>query len=99
MPVIIYNFINSVGLLSDAMNSFTDRALSGLEVNKKKMRSNLENSLMLVTALNQVIGYEKSAEIAKKAYAEGTSLKEAALSLQYLDEESFDRAVDPEKML
>ena len=99
MPVIIYNFINSVGLLSDAMNSFTDRALSGLEVNKKKMRSNVENSLILVTALNQVIGYEKSAEIAKKAYAEGTSLKEAALSLQYLDEESFDRAVDLEKML
>lgn len=99
MPVIIYNFLNSVRLLSDAMESFTDKLLKGLVVNKAKMQENIENSLMLVTALNPIIGYENSAKIAKKAYNDNTTLKEACLALGLLDEARFDLALDPSKMI
>lgn len=99
MPVIIYNFLNSVNLLSDAMESFTDKLLRGLVVNEAKMKDNLEKSLMLVTALNPIIGYENAAKIAKKAYNGNKTLKEACLDLGLLDEEAFDRVVDPSKMI
>ncbi len=99
MPVIIYNFLQSVRLLSDAMNSFNKNCVVGIRANYEKMKENLDRSLMLVTALNPHIGYEKAAEVAKKAHKEGITLKEASLSLGYLDAESFDRIVDPEKMV
>lgn len=99
MPVIIYNFLNSVRLISDAMESFTDKLLKGLRVNEAQMKENLEKSLMLVTALNPIIGYENAAKIAKKAYSENTTLKEACLSLGLLDEASFAKAIDPSKMI
>ncbi len=99
MPVIIYNFSQSVRLLSDAINSFNKNCVVGIRANYEKMKENLDRSLMLVTALNPHIGYEKAAEIAKKAHKEGITLKEASLSLGYLDAESFDRIVDPEKMV
>src|SRR5690606_31164245 len=98
-PVIIYNFLQSVRLLSDGMNSFNDKCLVGLEANEETIDNHLKNSLMLVTALNPHIGYEKAAEIAKKAYAENSTLKEAALALGYLTEEQFDEIVVPEKMV
>lgn len=98
-PVIIYNFLQSVRLLSDGMNSFNEKSLMGLEANKEVIDSHVKNSLMLVTALNPHIGYEKSAEIAKKAFADNSTLKEAALALGYLTEEQFDEIVAPEKMV
>jgi len=97
-PVIIYNFLQSIRLLSDVMNSFNEHCASGLEANLEVIKSHLNNSLMLVTALNPHIGYEKAASIAKLAYKEGTTLKEAALKTGYLTEEDFDRIVRPENM-
>ncbi|MEH6938712.1 class II fumarate hydratase [Bacillus sp. JJ664] len=97
-PVIIYNFLQSIRLLSDVMNSFNEHCASGLEANLEVIKSHLNNSLMLVTALNPHIGYEKAASIAKLAYKEGTTLKEAALKTGYLTEEDFDRIVKPENM-
>ncbi len=99
MPVLIYNVLQSVRLLSDAMESFHDHCASGIVPNEERIRSNLESSLMLVTALNPHIGYEKAAEIAKTAYRDGLTLKEAAVSLGILTEEEFDRFVDPAKMV
>ena len=99
MPVISYNCLQSVELLSDSIESFTEKLLAGLKINREKMKAHLENSLMLVTALNQVIGYEKAAEIAKKAYKEGLTLKEACLSLGYLDEKTLNDVLNPEKMI
>ncbi len=99
MPVIIYNFIESVKLLAEAMESFTKNALAGLKVNHGQMQENLEKSLMLVTALNAVIGYENSAKIAKLAYQKGITLKEACLELGLLDEQTFDEVVNPLKMI
>ncbi|CAM3466553.1 class II fumarate hydratase [Hydrogenibacillus schlegelii] len=98
-PVIIYNFLQSVHLLADAMQSFNDRTALGIEPNRETIARNVERSLMLVTALTPHIGYDKAAEIAKKAYAEGTTLKEAALALGYVTEEEFDRWVRPERMI
>ncbi|SDS63359.1 fumarase, class II [Halopseudomonas xinjiangensis] len=98
-PVIIHNFLQSVRLLADGCNSFREHCVEGLEPDARRMREHLDNSLMLVTALNPVIGYDKAADIAKKAYQEGTTLKQAALELGYLDEKGFDEAVKPEKML
>ncbi|PEK99096.1 class II fumarate hydratase [Bacillus sp. AFS017336] len=98
-PVIIYNFLQSVRLLSDAMNSFNDHCAKGIEANIEVIEQNLNRSLMLVTALNPHIGYEKAASIAKLAYKEGTTLKEAALKTGYLSEEEFDRIVRPENMI
>jgi fumarate hydratase class II len=99
LPVTIYNFLQSVRLLSDVMISFTEKCLKGLTVNKEKIDYFLKNSLMLVTALNPIIGYDNAAKIAMKAHQEGISLKEAALKLKLLTEEEFDRIVDPAKMV
>lgn len=98
-PVIIYNVLQSIRLLSDSCNSFTDRCVSGLEANLDRIRSLMENSLMLVTALNPHIGYDNAAKIAKKAHADGTSLKEAGTTLGLLTAEQFDQWVRPEDMI
>jgi len=99
LPVTIYNFLQSVRLLSDVIISFTEKCLKGLTVNKEKIDYFLKNSLMLVTALNPIIGYDNAAKIAMKAHQEGITLKEAALKLKLLTEEEFDRIVDPAKMV
>jgi fumarate hydratase class II len=97
-PVIIHNVLHSVGLLSDACRTFRQFAVEGLEPDRTQIERHLENSLMLVTALNPLIGYDKAAEVAKKAHAGGTTLRQAAVSLGYLSGEEFDRAVRPEEM-
>lgn len=98
-PVMIYNLIQSIYLLSDTCRSFTEHCAVGIEANKPKIDYYLQNSLMLVTALNPVIGYDKAAKIAKTAYHDNSSLKEACLALGYLSAEEFDKAVDPKKMI
>lgn len=98
-PVIIYNFLQSVTLLSDAMISFNDKCAVGIEPNREEIDRKVQNSLMLVTALNPYIGYENAAKIAKTAHAEGTTLKEAALKSGLLTEEQFDEYVVPSKMI
>ena len=97
-PVIIFNFCNSVDLVSDACARFTEFCVAGLEVDVARTRELLERSLMLVTALNPVIGYDKAALVAKKAYAEGITLREAVVALGFLTGEQFDDAVDPDEM-
>ena len=97
-PVMIHNFLNSVRLLSDACRSFTDHCIVGMEVNQDRIRENVANSLMLVTALTPKIGYDKAAEIAHKAHHDHSSLRAAALKLGYLTEKEFDELVRPEKM-
>ena len=97
-PVIVFNFLNSVRLLADGINSFDEHCAVGIEADEEKISEYVKNSLMLVTALNPHIGYDKSAQIAKKAHKEGTSLKEAALALGHLTEEDFDRWVRAEEM-
>ncbi len=99
MPVIIYNFLQSAALLADAADSFNKNCAVGIEPVREKIDYNLRNSLMLVTALNRHIGYDNAAKIAKKAHAEGTTLKEAAVTLGLLTEEQFDEYVDPSKMV
>lgn len=99
MPVCIYNFLQSVRLLSDAMLSFNQNCVVGIKVNKEKMQENLHRSLMLVTCLNPYIGYENAAKTAKKAFQENISLKEACLQLGFLTEEKFDEVFQPEKMI
>lgn len=98
-PVIIHALLQSVRLLTDGCDSFREHCVEGMQPDTERMREHLDNSLMLVTALNPVIGYDKAAEIAKKAYAEGTSLRHAALALGYLNEQAFDQAVQPQAML
>jgi len=98
-PVMIYNLLQSAKLIGDACVSFTKNAVIGIEANTKAVQQNLENSLMLVTALNTHIGYEKAAEIAKKAHKEGSTLRQAALALGYLTDEEFTEWVDPKKMI
>lgn len=98
MPVIIYNFLQSVRLLSDGITSFNDNCAVGIKANKEKMSYNLHNSLMLVTALNPYIGYENSAKTAKKAHKENISLKEACVQLGFLTAEKFDEVFHPEEM-
>ena len=97
-PVMAANFIQSAQLIGDACSSFTENCVNGIEPNLKRIDELVQNSLMLVTALNTKIGYYKSAEIANKAHEEGTTLKEASLALGYLTEEEFDAWVRPEKM-
>ena len=92
-PVIIHNFLHSVRLLSDACHSFTEHCIVGIEVNRETIAGYVENSLMLVTALNPHIGYDKAAQIAKKAHKEKSSLKDAAVTLGYLTPEQFDQWV------
>ena len=99
MPVIAYNFLQSVSLLSEAIESFRINCAEGIRPNREKMEENLSRSLMLVTALNPVIGYENAAKVAKKAFAENISLREAALALGLLTAEQFDAAVRPENMV
>ncbi len=98
-PVIINSFLQSANLLADACKSFKDNCAVGIEPNHSRIKDHLNHSLMLVTALNTHIGYDKAAKIAKKAHAENTTLKEAALSLGFLTEEQFDLWVDPSKMI
>jgi fumarate hydratase class II len=98
-PVIIYNFLQSLQLLSDGIKSFHDHCAVGIEPNTKTIKENLSGSLMLVTALNPYIGYEKAAKIAKFAHKEGLTLKEAAVQLELLTEEQFDEMVKPEDMV
>ena len=99
MPVCIYNFIQSARLLSEAIFSFNDRCAAGIRANREKMKHNLYNSLMLVTALNPYIGYENAAKVAKKAYRDGISLKEACVQLGFLTAEAFDDVFHPEQMI
>ena len=99
MPVLIYNFLQSARLLADAMLSFHDHCVRGIRANREKMRGNLHNSLMLVTALNPYIGYENAAKTAKKAYSENISLKEACVALGFLTAEQFDQVFHPEEMI
>lgn len=98
-PVIIHNLLQSIQLLADGMNSFHDNCLIGIEVNEEVIASLVDRSLMLVTALNPYIGYEKAAEIAKLAYKENTTLKEAALKTGYVTSEQYDEWVDVKKMV
>lgn len=98
-PVIIYNFLQSVRLLADSMISFDENCIVGLEPNLDAIEENVNRSLMLVTALNPHIGYEKAAEIAKLAFKEGTTLKEAAIKTGYLTAEQYDEWIDPKKMV
>ena len=99
MPVMIYDFLESVNLLADACDSFRRNCAEGIRPNREKIDENLRKSLMLVTALNPHIGYENAAKIAKLAHKEGTTLKEAALKLGLVSEEDFDAWVDPSKMV
>lgn len=99
MPVCIYNFLQSVRLLTDAMRSFNTHCASGIVADRTKMRQNLHDSLMLVTALNPYIGYENAAKTAKKAHSEGISLREAAVGLGYLTAEKFNAVFHPEEMV
>ncbi len=99
MPVCIYNFLQSVRLLSDVIISFNNNCVSGIKANKKKMDENLHRSLMLVTCLNPYIGYENAAKTSQKAFRENISLKEACVSLGYLSSERFDEIFKPEKMV
>lgn len=98
-PVIIYNILQSIQLLADGTKSFTDHCLKGLEIDKEKITLYVNRSLMLVTALNRKIGYDKAAHVAKKAYKENLSLKEAAVDLQYLTAEEFDEWVRVDQMI
>jgi fumarate hydratase class II len=98
-PVIIHNFLQSARLLSDAAHSFADNCVQGIQPNREQIANHLKNSLMLVTALNPHIGYDKAAEVAKKAHAEGLTLKQAAEKLAYVDSANFDRWVRPEAMI
>lgn len=97
-PVIIFNVLNSIRLISDACESFTNNCVVGIEANTANIKKHLDDSLMLVTALNPHIGYDNAAKVAKKAHAEGTTLKEAAIALGLLTGEKFDEVVKPEKM-
>ncbi|MDR3257850.1 MAG: class II fumarate hydratase [Mycoplasmataceae bacterium] len=99
MPVMAFDALWSIRLLSDAMDSFTKKCIVGIEVNHEKIKYNLDNSLMLVTALAPKIGYAKSAEIAKYAHKNNLTLKQAALKLKYISETEFDQLVRPERMI
>ena len=98
-PVLAFNILQSLTLLTDACDSFRKNAVDGLKANEKRIHENLHNSLMLVTALNPHIGYDKAAKVAKKAHKEGTTLREAIMELGYLTGEEFDRLVQPENMI
>ena len=97
-PMMIHNFLHSIRLLSDSMASFTTRCVEGLEANEQVIANHLENSLMLVTALNNHIGYDKAAQIAKNAHKNGLTLRESATGLGFLTDEDFDLWVRPEEM-
>jgi fumarate hydratase class II len=98
-PLIIHNLLHSVRLLADSCRSFTDHCVVGIQPNREQIARSVSNSLMLVTALNPRIGYDNAAKVAKKAYAENKTLKQACIELGLLDGEEFDRIVRPEKMI
>ena len=98
-PVMIHNLLQSIRLISDACESFTDNCVVGIRANQEAIDKHLENSLMLVTALNPHIGYDNAAKVAKKAYEENKTLKEAADELGLLSADKFDELVRPEKMI
>lgn len=98
-PVIIHNLLHSIRLLVDALPLFKKYLIDGLEPNTEKIKGYVENSLMLVTALSPHIGYDKSAQVAHKAYTDNSSLKAACLALGYLTSDEFDKYVRPEKMI
>ena len=98
-PVLAYNILESIRLISDACRSFCKNAVAGIEPNRERIDKNLYNSLMLVTALNPHIGYDKAAEAAKKAFKENLTLKESIIDLGYMDGDEFDRLVKPENMI
>jgi fumarate hydratase class II len=98
-PLIIHDFLQSVRLLADGASSFSDHCVVGVEPNRERIDQLVRESLMLVTALNPHIGYDKAAQIAKKAHQEGTTLRQAALSLGYVTAEQFDQWVRPETMV
>ena len=98
-PLIAFNILQSILLLGDASKSFTENAILGLKPNLNRIQKNLHDSLMLVTALNPFIGYDKASEVAKKAYVEDITLREAIIKLNYLTGEEFDRLVKPEEMI
>jgi fumarate hydratase class II len=97
-PMMAANLIQSARLIGDSCMSFSDNCVLGIEPNQKRIDELVQNSLMLVTALNTKIGYYKAAEIANKAHSEGTSLKKACLDLGYLTSEEFDKWVNPNEM-
>ena len=99
LPVCAYEFLQSVRLLAEVTESFRSRCVCGIAANRDKMRYNLEHSLMLVTALNPYIGYENAARVAKLAYAEQLTLRQACLRLGYLTGERFDEVFRPEQMI
>ena len=98
-PVLAYNILQSIRLLSDGIASFNKNTIIGIEPNLEKINHNLYNSLMLITALNPHIGYDKAAEVSKKAYNEKSTLREAIIALDYMSGEDFDRLVQPNKMI
>ena len=98
-PVIAYNILQSIRLLADGCRSFSEHAVAGIEPNQERIDHNLYNSLMLVTALNPHIGYDKAAEVAKKAFKDKSTLREAIIQLDYMSGEDFDRLVQPEQMI
>lgn len=98
-PLIIYNFLLAARLLGDASRSFNDNCVAGIQPNKAAIQKHLENSLMLVTALNTHIGYDKAAQVAKKAHKEGLTLRESAVRLGYITADEFDKYVVPENMV
>ena len=97
-PVLAYCMLQSIRLLGDAVNSFTDNCVIGIKANKPRIAELMQRSLMLVTALSPRIGYDKAAQVAKAAHANGTTLREEAIRLGYISEADFDRLVRPEKM-
>lgn len=98
-PLVIRNFLHSAKLLAHACENFDQHCASGIEANRERIEQLMRNSLMLVTALNPYIGYEKAATIAKKAHRDGTTLREAAIALGYLSGKQFDEWVRPERMV
>ncbi|MEL6544793.1 MAG: lyase family protein, partial [Myxococcota bacterium] len=98
-PLMVHSVLHSLRLLADGCHSFNDNLAVGIEPNLEQIEAHLHGSLMLVTALNPVIGYDNAAKVAKKAYKDGTTLKEAALALGVIDEKTFDETVKPEQMV
>jgi len=98
-PVIVHNVLTSIRLLADACDSFRENCIAGLEIDAKRIDTLMRQSLMLVTALNRHVGYDNAAKVAKKAYHDGTTLREAAIELGVMTGAAFDAAVKPEQMI
>ena len=98
-PVLAYNILQSIKLLADGCKSFSKHAVCGIEPNQERIDHNLYNSLMLVTALNPHIGYDKDAKVAKKAHQNNSTLREAIIELGYMSGEDFDKLVQPDQMI